>query len=88
MVVLNAFELAKQRAASGVGTSSATPETVAQARKRAVDAKKKPQRVVRVVDTAGRAIPFERKGECFVIEGSLSAQQTNDKRRQMRQARI
>lgn len=87
MVVLNAFELAKRAREEG-GTSSAIPETVAQARKRAIDAKKKSQRVVRVVDVSGRAIPFERKGECFVIEGSLSAQQTNDKRRQMRRASI
>ena len=84
-MVLNAFQIAKCARESA---RIATPVTTAQARKRAVDAAKKPQRVVRAVDTAGRAIPFERKGECFVIEGSLSAQQTNDKRRQMRQARI
>ena len=83
--VLNAFQIA-QRARERASTEK--PVTVAQERKRAVDAKKKPQRVVRVVDVAGRQIPFERKGECFVIEGSLSAQQTNDKRREMRQARI
>ena len=84
-MVLNAFQIA-QRARSRASTEK--PVTVAQARKRAVDAAKKPQRVVRVVDTAGRAIPFERKGECFVIEGSLPAQQSNEKRRQMRKARI
>ena len=83
--VLNAFQIA-QRARERASTEKHV--TVTQERKRAVDAAKKPQRVVRVVDTAGRAIPFERKGECFVIEGSLSAQQTNDKRRQMRKARI
>ena len=87
MVVLNAFELAKRAREEG-STSSAIPETVAQARKRAVDAKKKPQRVVRVVDVAGRAIPFERKGECFVIEGSLSGQQSAAKRAAMRRAQI
>ena len=84
-MVLNAFQIAK---CAREAARLAKPVTVAQARKRAVDAAKKPQRVVRVVDVAGRQIPFERKGECFVIEGSLSAQQTNDKRRQMRQARI
>lgn len=84
-MVLNAFQIA-QRARERASTEK--PVTVAQARKRAVDAAKKPQRVVRVVDTAGRQIPFERKSECFVIEGSPSAQQSNDKRRQMRQARI
>ena len=84
-MVLNAFQIA-QRAREQA--SKAKPVTTAQTRKRAVDAAKKRQRVVRVVDVAGRQIPFERKGECFVVEGSLSAQQTNDKRRQMRQARI
>lgn len=84
-MVLNAFQVAQLAREQA---SKAKPVTTAQARKRAVDAKKKPQRVVRVVDAAGRAIPFERKGECFVIEGSLSAQKTNDKRREMRKARI
>ena len=83
--VLNAFQIA-QRARERASTEK--PVTVAQARKRAVDAAKKPQRVVRVVDTAGRAIPFERKGECFVIEGSLSARQSNEKRAAMRRASI
>ena len=83
--VLNAFQIA-QRAREQA--SKAKPVTTAQARKRAVDAKKKPQRVVRVVDTAGRAIPFERKGECFVLEGSLSARQSNEKRAAMRRASI
>ena len=87
MVVLNAFELAKRAREEG-STSSAIPETVAQARTRAIDAKKKHPRVVRVVDTAGRAIPFERKGECFVIEGSLSGQQSAAKRAAMRRASI
>lgn len=84
-MVLNAFQIAK---CAREAARLATPVTVAQARKRAVDAAKKPQRVVRVVDTAGRAIPFERKGECFVIEGSLSARQSNEKRAAMRRASI
>ena len=88
MVVLNAFQLAKRAREGGSTSSAAIPETVAQARKRAIDAKKKPQRIVRVVDAAGRAIPFERKGECFVIEGSLSGQQSAAKRAAMRRASI
>ena len=84
-MILNAFQVAQLAREQA---SKAKPVTTAQARKRAVDAKKKPQRVVRVVDVSGRAIPFERKNDCFFIEGSLSAQQTTDKRREMRKARI
>ena len=85
-MVLNAFQLA-QRARELAST--AIPETVAQARKRAIDAAKKPQRVVRVVDTAGRSIPFDRpKGQEIVLEGSLSGQQSTTKRAAMRKARI
>lgn len=85
MAVLNAFQIAK-RAREQASTENLV--TIAQARKRAVDAAKKRQRVVLVVDVSGRAIPFERKGECFVIEGSLSGQQSAAKRAAMRQARI
>ena len=85
MAVLNAFQIA-QRARERASTEK--PVTVAQARKRAIDAAKKPQRVVRVIDTAGRAIPFERKNDCFAIEGSLSGQQSAAKRAAMRRASI
>lgn len=84
-MVLNAFQIA-QRARERASTEK--PVTVAQARKRAVDAAKKPQRVVRVVDTAGRAMAFERKSDYFVIEGSLSGQQSAAKRAAMRRASI
>ena len=84
-MVLNAFQIA-QRARERASTEK--PVTVAQARKRAVDAAKKPQRVVRVVDTAGRPMPFERKSNYFAIEGSLSAQQSAAHRAAMRRARI
>ena len=85
-MVLNAFQIA-QRARERASTEK--PVTVAQARKRAVDAKKKPQRIVRVVDAAGRSIPFDRpKGQEIVIEGSLSGKQSTAKRAAMRQARI
>lgn len=84
-MVLNAFQIA-QRARERASTEK--PVTVAQARKRAVDAAKKPQRVVRVVDTAGRCVPFERKNDGFFIEGSLSGQQSNEKRAAMRRASI
>ncbi len=84
-MVLNAFQVAQLAREQA---SKAKPVTTAQARKRAVDAKKKPQRVVRVVDTAGRAMAFERKSDYFVIEGSLSGQQSNEKRAAMRRASI
>ena len=86
MAVLNAFQLA---IINRDVARTAIPETVAQARKRAVDAAKKPQRVVRVVDTAGRSIPFDRpKGQEIVLEGSVSGQQSTAKRAAMRKARI
>lgn len=84
-MVLNAFQIAK---CAREAARLAKPVTVAQARKRAVDAKKKPQRVVRVVDTAGRAMAFERKSDYFVIEDSLSGQQSAAKRAAMRRASI
>ena len=84
-MVLNAFQIAK---CAREAARLAKPVKVAQARKRAVDAAKKPQRVVRVVDTAGRCVPFERKHDCFVIEGSLSGRQSAEKRAAMRRAQI
>ena len=88
-MVLNAFQLAAQRPRAIPNSEKPlTKAKLAEQKRRESERKANPGRIVRVVDTAGRAIPFERKGECFVIEGSLSAQQTNDKRRQMRQARI
>ena len=88
-MVLNAFQLAAQRQRAIPNSEKPlTKAKLAEQTRRANEKKRNPGRVVRVVDVSGRAIPFERKGECFVIEGSLSAQQTNDKRRAMRKARI
>ena len=89
MAVLNAFELAKLRPRAVPDSEKPlTKAKLAEQTRRANERKRNPDRVVRVVDVSGRAIPFERKNDCFFIEGSLSAQQTNDKRRQMRRASI
>ena len=87
--VLNAFELAKlSPRAVPDSEQPLTKAKLAEQTRRANERARNPGRVVRVVDVSGRAIPFERKNDCFFIEGSLSAQQTNDKRREMRKARI
>ena len=87
--VLNAFELAKLRPRAVPDSEKPlTKAKLAEQTRRANEKKRNPGRIVRVVDVSGRAIHFERKNDCFFIEGSLSAQQTNDKRREMRQARI
>lgn len=78
-MVLNAFEIAALRK-----KQRSTQQTEAQK-----PAKQKPaKRDGMVIDGAGRWRPFERKNDCFVIEGSLSAQQSNAKRSEMRMARI
>ena len=87
MAVLNAFQLVRPRAVPD-SEKPLTKAKLAEQTRRANEKKRSPGRVVRVVDVSGRAIPFERKNDCFFIEGSLSAQQTNDKRRQMRRASI
>ena len=87
--VLNAFELAKLRPRAVPDSEKPlTKAKLAEQTRRANERARNPGRVVRVVDTAGRAIPFERKGECFVIEGSLSGQQSAAKRAAMRRASI
>lgn len=89
MAVLNAFQLASLRPRAVPDSEKPlTKAKLAEQTRRANEKKRNPGRVVRVVDVSGRQIPFERKGECFVIEGSLSGQQSNEKRRQMRKARI
>ena len=87
MTVLNAFQLVRPRAVPD-SEKPLTKAKLAEQTRRANEKKRNPGRVVRVVDVSGSAIPFERKNDCFFIEGSLSAQQTNDKRRQMRRASI
>jgi hypothetical protein len=87
MTVLNAFQLVRPRAVPD-SEKPLTKAKLAEQTRRANEKKRNPGRVVRVVDVSGRAIPFERKNDCFFIEGSLSAQQTTDKRREMRKARI
>ena len=89
MAVLNAFELAKLRPRAVPDSEKPlTKAKLAEQTRRANERARNPGRVVRVVDVAGRQIPFERKGECFVIEGSLSAQQSAAKRAAMRRAQI
>lgn len=87
--VLNAFELAKLRPRAVPDSEKPlTKAKLAEQTRRANEKKRNPGRVVRVVDAAGRCVPFERKNDGFFIEGSLSAQQSNEKRRQMRRAQI
>lgn len=89
MAVLNAFELAKLRPRAVPDSEKPlTKAKLAEQTRRANEKKRNPVRVVRVVDVAGRAMPFERRSECFVVEGSLSAQQSAAKRAAMRKARI
>lgn len=87
MAVLNAFQLVRPRAVPD-SEKPLTKAKLAEQTRRANEKKRNPGRVVRVVDVAGRQIPFERKGECFVVEGSLSGRQSAEKRAAMRQARI
>ena len=89
MSVLNAFQLASLRPRAVPDSEKPlTKAKLAEQTRRANKKRRNPGRVVRVVDVSGRAIPFERKGECFVVEGSLSGQQSAAKRAAMRQARI
>ena len=86
-MILNAFQMVRPRAVPG-SEKPLTQQKLNEQKRRANEKARNPGRVVRVVDAAGRAIPFERKGECFVIEGSLSNQQSAAKRAAMRRASI
>ena len=87
--VLNAFELAKLRPRAVPDSEKPlTKAKLAEQTRRANERKRNPGRVVRVVDVSGRAIPFERKNDCFYVEGSLSGQQSAAKRAAMRRAQI
>ena len=63
-MVLNAFQMVRPRAIPG-SEKPLTKAKLAEQTRRENERKANPGRIVRVVDTAGRAIPFERKGECL-----------------------
>ena len=87
--VLNAFELAKLRPRAVPDSEKPlTKAKLAEQTRRANERARNPGRIVRVVDVSGRPIPFERKSDCFALEGSLSGQQSADHRAVMRKARI
>lgn len=90
MAVLNAFELAKLRPRAVPGSEKPlTQQKLNEQKRRENERKANPGRIVRVVDAAGRSIPFDRpKGQEIVLEGSLSGQQSTAKRAAMRKARI
>ena len=89
-MVLNAFQLAAQRPRAIPGSEKPlTKAKLAEQKRRENERKANPGRIVRVVDTAGRSIPFDRpKGQEIVLEGSVSGQQSTAKRAAMRKARI
>lgn len=88
--VLNAFELAKLRPRAVPGSEKPlTQQKLNEQKRRENERKANPGRIVRVVDAAGRAIPFDRpKGQEIVLEGSVSGQQSTTRRAAMRKARI
>ena len=88
--VLNAFELAKLRPRAVPGSEKPlTQQKLNEQKRRANERERNPGRIVRVVDAAGRSIPFDRpKGQEIVLEGSVSGQQSTAKRAAMRKARI
>lgn len=86
-MVLNAFQMVRPRAIPG-SEKPLTKAKLAEQTRRENERKANPGRIVRVVDVSGRPIPFERKSDCFVVEGSLSAQQSAAHRAAMRRARI
>ena len=86
-MVLNAFQMVRPRAIPN-SEKPLTKAKLAEQTRRENERKANPGRIVRVVDVSGRPIPFERKRDCFVLEGSLSGQQSADHRAAMRKARI
>ena len=86
-MILNAFQMVRPRAIPG-SEKPLTKAKLAEQKRRENERKANPGRIVRVVDAAGRPMPFERKRDCFAIEGSLSAQQSEAHRAAMRKARI
>lgn len=87
-MVLNAFQMVRPRAVPG-SEKPLTQQKLNEQKRRENERKANPGRIVRVVDTAGRSIPFDRpKGQEIVLEGSVSGQQSTAKRAAMRKARI
>ena len=87
-MVLNAFQMVRPRAIPN-SEKPLPQQKLNEQKRRENERKANPGRIVRVVDAAGRSIPFDRpKGQEIVLEGSLSGQQSTAKRAAMRKARI
>ena len=81
-MVLNAFQMVRPRAVPD-SEKPLTQQKLNEQKRRENERKANPGRIVRVVDAAGRSIPFDRpKGQEIVLEGSLSGQQSTQSAQQ------